>query len=300
MANRSCATRLQCRTCRTAKLRDLPVSSADDRSSTDQASSQMKLETGNDPHVFLINLDRSRTRLQHMETQASRLGLAFERVPAVEGANVPDWLRSEFDTPHAMSAGEVGCYASHLVVAQHVVARGLPYAVVLEDDVALAPDFKAVVRAAIDAAPPGWDLIHASSVFKAPVIHVQGLPSRSRLVQYTRMPVNTAAYVVSNRGARKRLSPMVRSRPVDMDHRYAWLQRLEIFGVYPAPAEQRRDIPSEIGSAARRRSRAWSPGVLSQCFGMAYTARRVGFGNYLRARLGRLSAGVDHSPVIGS
>jgi glycosyl transferase family 25 len=259
----------------------------------------MKFETTDDPHVFLINLDRSRNRLQHMAKQASSLGLAFERIPAVEGANVPDWLRSEFDTPHAMSPGEVGCYASHLVVAQHVVARGLPYAVVLEDDVELAPDFKTTIRAAIDAAPPGWDLIHASSVFKAPVIHLGALSDRSHLVQYTRMPVNTAAYVVSNRGARKRLSPMVRSRPVDMDNRYAWLQRLEIFGVYPAPAEQREEIPSEIGTATRRRSRAWSPGVLSQFLGMAYTAKRVGYGNYLRARLSRQPAGANHSPVIG-
>jgi len=57
----------------------------------------MKLETTDDLHVFLINLDRSRSRLQHMAKQASRLGLAFERVAAIEGANVPDWLRSEFD-----------------------------------------------------------------------------------------------------------------------------------------------------------------------------------------------------------
>jgi glycosyl transferase, family 25 len=255
----------------------------------------MKPATTSDPHVFLINLDRSRKRLQHMALQASRLGLAFERIPAIEGANVPDWLRSEFDSPHAMSAGEVGCYASHLVVAQQIVARGLPYAVVLEDDVELAPDFKAIIRAAIDAVPTGWHLIHASSVFKAPVISVGPLPNRTRLIQYTRMPVNTAAYVVSNRGARKRLSPMVRSRPVDMDNRYAWLQRLEIFGVYPAPAEQRQDFPSEIGNTARRGSRVWSPGVLSQFFGVAYTARRVGFANYVRARLRGASPAIHRS-----
>ena len=41
----------------------------------------MKPATTSDPHVFLINLDRSRKRLQQMALQASRLGLAFERIP---------------------------------------------------------------------------------------------------------------------------------------------------------------------------------------------------------------------------
>ena len=209
---------------------------------------------------------------------------------------MPEWLRSEFDGPHTMSPGEVGCYASHLVVAQRIVARGLPYAVVLEDDVELSSDFKRIVCAAIDAAPPDWDLIHLSSVFKVPAIEVCPLTNRSQLVQYARLPVNTAAYVVSNRGARKRLSPMVRSRPVDMDNRYAWLQRLEIFGVYPPLGKQRQDIPSEIGTHARRR-RTWSPGVLSHAFGIAYTARRTGVRNYFRARFSRL---MQQLRVVGS
>jgi hypothetical protein len=80
-----------------------------------------------------------------------------------------------------------------------------------------------------------------------------------------------------------------------MDNRYAWLQRLEIFGVYPAPAEQRQDFPSEIGNTARRGSRVWSPGVLSQFFGVAYTARRVGFANYVRARLRGASPAIHRS-----
>ena len=67
-----------------------------------------------------------------------------------------------------MSAGEVGCYASHLVVAQQIVARGLPYAVVLEDDVELAPDFKAIIRAAIDAVPTGWDLFTPAPFSRRP------------------------------------------------------------------------------------------------------------------------------------
>ena len=108
----------------------------------------MDPKASTDPPVFVINLDRSWQRREYMEGQANQLGLAYERISAVDGLNVPEWLRSEFDGPHTMSPGEVGCYASHLVVAQRIVC------------------------AAIDAAPPDWDLIHLSSVFKVPAIEV--------------------------------------------------------------------------------------------------------------------------------
>src|SRR5262245_10806925 len=93
--------------------------------------------------VFLINLDRSVDRLAHMQRQFDRLRMTVERLPAAEGLNIPAWMRSEFKGPHQLSPGEVGCYASHLMVAHKIVAEELSHAVVLEDDAILDDDFPA-------------------------------------------------------------------------------------------------------------------------------------------------------------
>ena len=99
--------------------------------------------------IFLINLDRSPDRLSFMQKQAERLSLVFERIRGVDGVRgLPDWLIPQFLSSDGavasrMSNGEVGCYASHLVVFQEMVRRGLEAAIVLEDDVTLADDFLA-------------------------------------------------------------------------------------------------------------------------------------------------------------
>jgi glycosyl transferase family 25 len=241
--------------------------------------------------VFLINLDKSAERLSYMRQQAAKAGLAFERIAGVVGCNVPVWLSSEF-VAGCLTPGEVGCYASHLTVAQQIVARGLTHAVVLEDDVELTPDFMTVVEEAIEAAPKGWDYIHLSSVFKKSIVVAADLASGHSLVRYTQWPANAAAYIVSNRGARKWLSPKTRVRPNDIENRYAWLQGLEVLGAYPAPAAQLNVFESVIGHfAGQHETRNWSPGAISMLYGLWWTGRRLGFANFVAGILMNLMNG---------
>ena len=235
---------------------------------------------------FLINLDRSVERLAHMQQQFDRLGMIVERVPAADGLNIPAWMQSEFKGPHQLSPGEVGCYASHLMVAQKIVAEGLPYAVALEDDAVLDDDFAATCADAIQHAPEGWDLIHLSAALsvKRPLIAIADLPRRRALVQYLKYPWTAAAYVISNRGARKCLAPMARVCPIDWANSHPWLQGLNQFGVHPAPARQKPDVASEIGFSRAHERRDFSPGLLSNLYGIWWTTRQIGPATHLRAR----------------
>lgn len=235
--------------------------------------------------VFLINLDRSPDRLAFMCQQTERAGFAFERVSAVVGAAVPDWLWTQFTGPHELTDGEIGCYASHLVVAKHIVDRGLPCAIVLEDDAILDLDFMSAATAAVQAAPDGWDYIHLCSDFKRSVVSIAEIANGRHVVQYTRWPVNTAAYIVSASGAKKWLEPRSRVRPNDMDNRYCWLQGLNVYGVYPAPAKQSNDFESDVGHRpGKKETRNWSPGFVSCVYGEAWTAAKIGYSKYLAAR----------------
>lgn len=230
--------------------------------------------------IFLINLDRSKERWSFMQRQAQSLGLNFERVPAIVGQNVPKWLRSEFSHDDRMSPGQIGCYASHLLVASMIVGRGLQYAIVLEDDADLCSEFMRVASRAVDKAPADWDYIHLSSTFKKTVIEVDELGGHV-LVRYVVNPANTAAYVLSSRGARKWLTPMPRIRPNDLDNRFAWQQDLKVYGVFPALVTQCTQFKSELARPKYRPR--WEPGPWVMLFGRIWTIREIGVRNYCRA-----------------
>ncbi|MEZ2329199.1 glycosyltransferase family 25 protein [Mesorhizobium sp. RCC_202] len=99
--------------------------------------------------ALLINLDRSSERLRLQVEQFRRVGLEFQRVPAVDGS----LLSEEVFRKHAylwerpLSRSEVGCLLSHQACWQHAIRTGLN-TVVFEDDVVLAPEILAFVRQA--------------------------------------------------------------------------------------------------------------------------------------------------------
>jgi glycosyl transferase family 25 len=233
--------------------------------------------------IFLINLDSSKDRLAFMQAQANALGLSFERIPAVEGRNVPSWLKAEFVDSSRMSDGAVGCYASHLIAAQIIVSRQLPCAVILEDDAKLATNFADVIKGAVGCAPPDWDYLHISSRFKKSVIRITDIDETHKLIRYVLPPSGTVGYVLSNSGARKWLAPMPRIRPNDLDNRFAWQQRLKIYGVYPAIVTHDWEMPSTLGRAKKRPK--WEPPLLEQLRGNIWTLGEVGLRNYLMAKV---------------
>lgn len=237
-------------------------------------------------HAFLINLDSSPDRLAFMEQQANQAGVTLERFSAVRGLEVRNGeVENSTFAPH-LSNGEVGCYASHLHIHRMILDRGLPYALVLEDDVLLDSDFAAVADAAVTVAPAGWDYIHLSSVIKRAVHALKRLGAADReLIVYSRLPVNTAAYIISASGARKFLQPRHRVRPVDMDVRYGWLMDFTVYGVAPPPARQNEVFDSTIWQgtpgAKSKPGSVYAPGLLSQLQGALWQANKLGWGVWL-------------------
>jgi glycosyl transferase family 25 len=192
-----------------------------------------------DVDIFVINLAQASDRLAFMRSQ---LGDGFERVEGVHGADVPDFLKGQFGPE--LTPGEIGCYASHLVVASTILQRGLPYAVVLEDDALLDADALDVARDAARSLTD-WDVIGLSGAKQKPHRCIKALGARN-LVRYSRFPKVTAAYVISRSGCQKLLAPHLRSRPVDVDIRYGWEMGLIGYGVYPPPARQVGGLGSSI------------------------------------------------------
>ena len=155
-----------------------------------------------------------------MKTEADRIGIQFERIPGVNGANVPDWLHTQFlNSP--LLPNEIGCTASHLTAHKRIIDDGLPFAIVLEDDVRLEPGLTQAASEAIAAAPAGWDYIHLSATVTRAVYSVARLSNDRHLVRFLRVPLNAGGYLISRQGAEKMLAPRRRARLIDTEHQMA-------------------------------------------------------------------------------
>jgi len=227
--------------------------------------------------VFVINLATATERLAYM---ADQLG-AFERVEAVRGTAVPERFAANFRQPTPLLPGEIGCYASHLLAAEAVLARGLPYAVILEDDVEIAADFMETVDAALGNVPRNWDILSLSGAKQHPHCTLSRLGNESYLVRYLHFPKTTAAYVISPSGCRKLLAERRRKRPVDVDIRYGWEMGMNGFGVFPPPAWQSGKFASSIPKAKQRFY--WRADPVGYLAGRVIGVFRLGIMNLIRA-----------------
>lgn len=197
------------------------------------------------PLVF-INLDSDADRRVRMQAEFARLGLSSERLDATRWTALPEAEQARLYAP-ALNArqfhkplvnGEKGCYASHLRCWQWLLDSDHPALVVLEDDVALKPEFAAVIDA-IAKLPTGWDMVkligRLDETKGEKLSHSTSLLNGFALADYQRVPSLTAGYVISRSGAQKLLASRIPfGRPIDVDLRHWWENELHIQGVVPA------------------------------------------------------------------
>ena len=192
--------------------------------------------------TYLINLDRNPERLEFMRGQLDRLGISFERFPAVWGKGLSEAerragfsrTRSFIAAGKRLSDAEIGVAMSHVGFYRRMVDADEPYALVLEDDVVLSDGFCGAlsrVEAFISPGRPQLVLLSGYGVDGA-----ESLPEEIR-------PVKSAwcadAYVLTLSAAKlilKANSPVI----TVADSFKRWRRRfgLEIFRALPSTARQ--------------------------------------------------------------
>jgi glycosyl transferase, family 25 len=104
--------------------------------------------------VYYINLDRRPERMAHMQQQGLLTGVALIRMPAVDASDPGIQQAAQTRRPgldgRRMGAGSIACYESHRACWRALVSSKATHAIVLEDDVLLAPDFAELAQ------QPGW------------------------------------------------------------------------------------------------------------------------------------------------
>ena len=231
--------------------------------------------------VFVINLDGSNDRLETISRRLADFGIGFTRIAAVDGrkldlSTIPDYdgERAERYMGRSLVGGEIGCYRSHLKVAEAFLKSDARYALVLEDDaLPLCNPVELLEKSLpdLEATDPGWLLINIGNnkLKIATPIKRYGVGGHDcELVAAHYFPMTTSAIVWSRDGAKLFLEEHRKIfAPVDNYFRY-WLTRTgHGYSFWPSPVtttDASSQILSGAGSARKTNKRKWYYGVAKQ------------------------------------
>jgi glycosyl transferase family 25 len=133
-------------------------------------------------HVFVINLDKRNDRLDHIVSEFGKIGVDFERFPAI-----------------CHNDGAIGCTMSHIRCLELAIERNYQHVAICEDDITFTrPDvfLKSLTRFYSNP-PDNWDVLLLGGV----VYSDSGLSYEQINNFYARVfeSQTTTGYIVSNR-----------------------------------------------------------------------------------------------------
>lgn len=207
---------------------------------------------------FVINLKRSAARLETIKRQLDGAGIAFERFEGFDGGSIdPDralfFDRRSYEAHHGKlpTAGEIGCFMSHIGVMRAFLATDAEFCLVLEDD-AIVEASLALLLDDLAGAAPHWDVVLLYGNHPGMPFTQVGLNHRHRLVGFFTRQTGAVAYALNRHAAAtylRELLPM--SLPIDIDFDRAWDFGIKFRGVLPFPVRTGAHL-SDIGLTGRK------------------------------------------------
>ena len=223
---------------------------------------------GHDLKIFAINLARDTQRREYMENHLKELGICAEFVQAVDGRDLCVADRKAYNRSKALRVyggdmidAEIGCYLSHYRLLQSIVAKNIPYALILEDDVALSPALVPTVQAFLKK-DMAFDIVRLETLrrkvkdsqkekFIGRKLHDF---DHASLYQLDTHVLGFGAYLVSQAGA-QRLTAYGKEifMPIDQTADRFWDNGIVPYVFRPFLVAQRQDFDSRIEAGASRR-----------------------------------------------
>jgi len=235
--------------------------------------------------TWVINLDRAPDRLQRIGTQLDRLGLPWQRLPAVDARALSPAQRAQLDEAayrrlHGKDPvpGEVGCYLSHLEVMRRFLASAAEFALVFEDD-ALLRDSLPAVLAGLRAHGGRWDMVKLSAVHSGTPVPVLELAPGHHLAVMLSRCTGASAYLVNRRTAQAYLNALLPMRlPWDLVFDQGWRLGLKIRLVTPTPCVHDDQIATTIPMPGTRRQFHWTRRLSTYAYRIGNELRRFSYG----------------------
>lgn len=215
--------------------------------------------------TYIINLERSKARREHIIGEAERCGLDYELVNAVDGSQLTDeelhrLCDEEQVRKHSdwLTPGMIGCALSHYNVYTKIVENDVDVALVLEDDACLPNNLPELLREISEEVQPNevislfymsFDPCQLSKKGKVGLSNNYGLYYPVDVNQV----ISTAGYVITKQAAKtmENIVLPVRVSPDSWGHFYEHKGFDSFRCVYPVPLKLTA-VQSDIHSQSWR------------------------------------------------
>ena len=219
--------------------------------------------------VFVINLPEDVERRRAIEGQLQRLGLPYEVFPAIKGALLSsEERRRHYDEKwfvrnegRSARLGELGCALSHIEIYRLVAERGIPHALILEDDSWLNPNLPQLLQAIEKGYSSRERNVFLLTWFSAIFVRKRRALWSAYHVAMVKSAVCTHGYVVSNAAAEALTKALYPVR--HLADCWGWLRRhrvVNVLAVFPtcitADLSYAVRTSGELAEAPSRHSRA--------------------------------------------
>jgi len=198
---------------------------------------------------YVINLDRSKDRLEHITRIFGEQGLVFERIAAVDGRLLSEEelgrLTAKSTWQPKLTASEVGCFLSHRKCLRQIAEGNEPWVAVFEDDVILSSSIKILLQE--DSwIPQNTDIVKLDTNKTICTLSRRKIINIARKKYYLSRLLSahygTGCYIISRQCAKKLLDLIQAIKaPIDViyfDPNKGLLHQLNIQQVIPAPVIQ--------------------------------------------------------------
>ena len=205
--------------------------------------------------IFVINLESSTERREHISKQLDTLGLDFHIFSAVDGRKEPQPLfemyndkLSQLYRGKSLSSGQLGCYASHYLLWQKCVELGKPI-IVLEDDAVIRPDGFLQFCRQCQQLGREFEFIRLHKHQRKRYSYTQSLQLEDLGVyRFTKGHMGTIGYYLTPEGAQKFLASSKQwAFNVDIMMDRFWDTQVECYGVIPECIHHDDSSGSDIG-----------------------------------------------------
>ena len=232
--------------------------------------------------IFVISLLSATARRAHAKGQLNNLGLTFSFFDALSPKDGADSYFKSIDktdfmvnTGRELTAGEIGCYASHLALWRKCVELQRPI-MIMEDDFMLADHFPSAVSATRQLI---GDLgyIRLQNERRAKRKRVQSIGDYT-VYYYTKMPHSAMCYAITPKVAAAFIEQAkCLNAPIDVMVKKIWQHRQRLYGLSPYPVD---DSPHSPLTSITGRTRHRKPLAISAtrfCRKISDAFRRVLF-----------------------
>ncbi|MEN9894291.1 MAG: hypothetical protein RIR97_143 [Pseudomonadota bacterium] len=204
--------------------------------------------------IFVINLDKSKARMEHMAAALNAQNLSFTRIPAVDGRNLDeDMFRSIVDQARSVTnfiRPELGCFLSHRLAWEKAAEQSSEWSLVLEDDVFFADDF-AHFATSLDWLPDEEGIVRLETSTNPVLLKTMKTVGKRKLCKVNSTTYCAGAYLIHRECARK----LVKAGPADWHTADGFLfcleesriaRSLKIFQIVPAPVVQAANAGNKL------------------------------------------------------